>query len=579
MEGFYRQNQLITQINRHVNQFEYEKAIETLTILKKDFPREWISQLKIREFLISKTPHNNYDDFIKTVLLIDILGKKFLDYIFEVKIINSIYANKQVIDEKEIITSTNIVKSYFTALPYIIINAKEKSKEEPQILNYNMTQMFRLFRLIFDSHNLAEKSNYKQIKSNILFGRKALNKYFDYLQMISFWSNFEVVYDYWRKDTYSFSLPRPKKINGKVINLSKIENLLFNELDTVHSATNRAVFCRFNKSKKYKKIMPLKAFLSREESAIANYIFSLYYLEDNVSIGGILLTEWIRAYYLLFSISKIRQCLSYLFPINKSVLIRSERWWINLFVLFGISKKSTENLMKLMKYNKNSSDFYDYPFIETYKKRIVLITCAFRWAQVEYAIESRLNRDGAEPRISGMQFEKKVINLLNSYGVLARPFMQKKNIQCDVAFSLGNDVFICECKSRGRYRKDAGIKDIESSDIKQINRIAAYYRNQKKFILNGLNLVKIDNFYKVVIYSETLNKSIVHDNVIFIDYRMLHSFLVEYKGRYNSLSFKKFLKKYDLTTDINLKINYDSITYKDNDCEIILEIPDTKQIH
>ena len=322
--------------------------------------------------------------------------------------------------------------------------------------------------------------------------------------------------------------------------------------------------------------MPYRMFLSKEESAIFNYIFSLYYLDDNIYIGGVLLTEWIRAYYLLFIISKIRQFLYYLLPINKSIMIRSVRWWKSLFILFGISKNSADNLMKLMKYNMNSSDFYDYPFIEIYKKRIMLVTCAFRWVQVEYVIESRLNRDGAEPRISGIQFEKRVIDLLNSFSVLAKSFEQKNNIQCDVAFHLENDVFICECKSRGRYRRDARIKDIESNDIKQINRIADYYIEHSKIILDGLNLAKIDNFYKMVIYKETLGRSILLDNVIFIDYRMLHSFLVDFKSRYNSLNFRRFLKKYDFTTGTRLKITYDNVTFNENNHNISLEIPDTK---
>lgn len=244
--------------------------------------------------------------------------------------------------------------------------------------------------------------------------------------------------------------------------------------------------------------------------------------------------------------------------------------------MFGISKKSADNLINLMTYNKNSTDFYDYPFIETYKQRLMLVTCAYRWVQVEYAIESRLNQDGAEPRISGIQFEKKVIDLLNSNGIFARAFKQKKNIQCDVAFSLENDVFICECKSRGRYRMNSGIKDIESNDVKQINRITDYYKKHKEIIEKGLQLNKIDNIYKVVIYSEILNKSVVIDNVIFIDYRMLHSFLVNFKNGYNSLNFRKILRKYNLVAEKNYEVNYESITFNLNSHEIILEIPDAK---
>ena len=254
MEPFYKQNELITQINLYISKFEYENAIETLAILKNDFPRNWIKQLKMREFLVRKTTNNHYNDFIKKVSVIDSFGKKFSQFISEVEIINSTYVNKDLADSESIFNSKNIVRSYFASLPYIILDAIKKSKNNPHILNYNMTQMFRLFHLIFDTHDLTEKSNYKQILNNNFISRKVISRYFSYLQMIAIWSNFEVVYDYWRKDTYSFSLSRHNQINGKVINHHKIEKLIFNELDTVFSASDRAIFFRLNKSKKHKNI-------------------------------------------------------------------------------------------------------------------------------------------------------------------------------------------------------------------------------------------------------------------------------------------------------------------------------------
>lgn len=403
------------------------------------------------------------------------------------------------------------------------------------------------------------------------YRRKWIKAYYDYVYALSEWSNINVVYGYWRKDYYSFQIDE-SLVMGRITKEQSVKKLLNIGLEIENREREQSVRWRMNHSNEYQQLMPNKRFLSKEEKAITNHMFSFYFLDDNVIVGKVKLTEWIRAYYIIYMISTFRTKLGLLLPIRSSFFIRSKKWWLFIFKLFGISKESCRYLFDNMIYRENSSDFYDYPFIELYKEKFLVVSSAYSVALVDYILESRLNRNGAEPRIAGKSFELRIIDLLVTCGVEADSFMQKNGIQCDVAFVLDKDIYLCECKSRGRYRKDSNILDINSSDIDQITRIWNFYKNNAEIIRTKFQIKnKIDNVYRLVIYSEILDKSQLFEGVMFADWSMMSQYFTSPKKTFTSLGFRKYLSAYKLPFKHLNSIGIHEVVFKLKDLNFSLE--------
>ncbi len=290
-------------------------------------------------------------------------------------------------------------------------------------------------------------------------------------------------------------------------------------------------------------LAPMGFFDKSEESSYSECLEYFSSSDLNYKVNGVKIPKWLRAYAVIRHVNRefIR---NNTFP-NSS---RPDSWlfistledWINKFTKYGIDYESAKIICKKLIFNKNSIDWFDTPFIKIGEK-IITVPSYTSHIQDSLALISLAAKENFNLEFKGYCFEDRIISDLNTSGIPAVSIKRKdgnKEYQCDVAFILGRDLFLCECKHTSqsatqRKRYDFYNRKIPE-DIEQINRIAEYYSSNIKAILEELNGQRqceytIDwkprHIYKMILYSCKVSGGIIDNSLIITDYTIFTTLL------------------------------------------------------
>lgn len=287
-----------------------------------------------------------------------------------------------------------------------------------------------------------------------------------------------------------------------------------------------------------------KAFLDKWEKASYNEYLE-YFSSDNLDykVSGIELVKWLRAYAVVRYYN--REFLNEnIFPDNgipNSWLYVSTRdHWVQMFTKHGIDRESAKFIYNKLKFKKSSVDWIDSPFIEI-GENVITVPSLVSNIQDVLALMSMATKEDMNLDFKGYCFEDRILDDLRKNQVPAvsiKRKVEKSEYQCDVAFLLGNDLFLCECKHTNqpvtqRKRHDFYNQKIPE-DVEQTNRICDFYSSNLIHVIDEFNNNQECNLasdwkprciYRLIIYSCKLARKLEQDKVIITDYTVFTTLL------------------------------------------------------
>ncbi len=261
----------------------------------------------------------------------------------------------------------------------------------------------------------------------------------------------------------------------------------------------------------------------------------------NETASEIPLNYWIWAYEILVQYSRkwlaeiAKEEIGFIRTLYyKQYFWREKDYWIKTFEEGNIPSKEAEKLFSLMVYDKNSEDLYDSPFVAV-KDKYVIPYFLLKDASVGLILRSRLRKADVNMAKKGKLFEIRIIKMLESKGI---PVIQlhrrdkfngsskKEDYECDVAFILGNTLFLCECKDNGERAVSERIHEFYKEDVKQVNRYCDYFETHKDYVIEvfnqkGYKVSKINKAIRLLIYNTYFHKPIDCDGVKIIDFERI----------------------------------------------------------
>src|SRR5699024_7933545 len=242
------------------------------------------------------------------------------------------------------------------------------------------------------------------------------------------------------------------------------------------------------------------AFIDNWEKASYNEYLE-YFSSDNLNykVSNIELVKWLRAYAVIRYYN--RDFLNKnLFPDNgvpnNWLYISTRDYWIKMFTDHGIDKNSAKIIYNKLKFKKSSVDWFDSPFIEV-GEHVITVPSLISNLQDVIALTSMATKEDMNLDFKGYCYEDRILNDLRNKQIPAISIKRKvgnTEYQCDVAFLLGNDLFLCECKHTTqpvtqRKRYDFYNGKIPK-DVKQTNRICDFYSSNLNHVIDEFNKQK-----------------------------------------------------------------------------------------
>lgn len=300
------------------------------------------------------------------------------------------------------------------------------------------------------------------------------------------------------------------------------------------------------KVNKYTVQLPPTEYLSIDEAEACELIKEYLFISDfnysclvnNDGEIKVKLSELIRAYSILKETSKE-------FIENRDLDTESvhsicrfidEDNLKKLLTLKGIDSNNVENVIKSLTYSKYK-DIYDCPLIK-YRNGYILIPSILECTDISMVILSNVSQFNFE----GELFEDKIIEELRKQGINATKITYKesgKEFQCDVIFSLGKDLYICECKAWGECKNVRSFYEQTKKKIntyEQIQRISNQYKKNVSNIVKCLGLseeYKPRHIYNIIILTTMQGKNERISNTYFIDCSALNKFIKREKPTVN----------------------------------------------
>ncbi|RAS89613.1 hypothetical protein A3863_10360 [Priestia endophytica] len=299
--------------------------------------------------------------------------------------------------------------------------------------------------------------------------------------------------------------------------------------------------------------LPPTEFISEDEAyyilAVGEFLETYDFNEKCLDVS---LSEWIRAYTIIqveaskhleerFSDKRVKPL-----TINNWTIRRDKKYWINLFEKRGISNKSAEIILENLIFTKDSKDLLDCPFI-SHLDEIILIPSIAASIDPSMSLVSLLTKNEVDISFKGTGLEQRVLRELNKKGIKAISIKRTSDndtYECDVVFTLNNDLFFIELKAFGQprttreyynllfklYGEHNNSKDNkeERSATEQLNRIVKFYEANLNIVREELNLSNKwipKNIRKVVLTTAKLGNPMFVDDCFIADTSTFFCFL------------------------------------------------------
>jgi hypothetical protein len=291
--------------------------------------------------------------------------------------------------------------------------------------------------------------------------------------------------------------------------------------------------------------LPPKQFVSKDEIATYYNCKQYFYLEtlDQV-ILDVPFKEWIRAYSVLKIISNdfIKQRdFSQELKLSTVCLLLNKQQIESHFYEFGISIGNMQKIIDRLTYGSKDTDLFDTPIINFKENEYIIMPSLAINTDIARVLMCNFLKKKSNMDFKGTGFENQVLKELSEKGIKCSGLYAKGKLvgdseerpfQCDVAFILNEDLYLCECKSfsqptthRGFYNL-IGKKQDTTND--QFKKIADFYKLNIDIVRAKLNLPHSWNprkIYKFILVSTPLGSREKIGDTFVIDYSAFSTFL------------------------------------------------------
>lgn len=374
---------------------------------------------------------------------------------------------------------------------------------------------------------------------------------------------FEILEE-WKYNYIKIDMDKNKCVNTEMINKEDTLNY-FVELERYENS-RQIYISKFKKesfieNRQSSTLPPIEYFNSVEYESYQeckNY-FKTEHL--NYEIKDITLAKWIRAYSVIRAYNAEFKGQTP-FPdssIPKDWLyISTKEKWINIFIEHGIDKNSAETIFENLKFTKKSKDLFDNPFI-ILNDKVITVPSIISEIHIISAIISMSTNNQLNLEFKGYTFENHIIKDLEKNNIdviaLTRNY-QNQEYQCDAAFVIGRDLFICECKNNIQPKtlnyRHRFYEERIPTDIIQLKRIGDFYSSNLNHIIDELNLKYKNKYplnwkprrvYYLLMYNSKIARILKYPEAIVTDYSIFSScinkrYLTMFSSGDSLISFK-----------------------------------------
>lgn len=526
------------------------------------------------------------------------------NYKFEASIINNLF--QEIYESVEYKTTLEIpskieVQTYLACLEIILsqinnINCypisiefehASKSFDSDEARNRDMFDYISIisgkilnYLLWYKQNNISINTNIKLEKKYLLLASNHFSSY-DKINLLNDVSDYWKYYDYKIKQKYEDSeisfTPRKAEYLKNTISTSRFESRrhLIN-IQVEHLKIDKKIINRHNPK------LPHKEFINRDEF-ISYHTFVEYFYINNIEmkILNVPANQWIRSLSILkkkanefLETRKIKED-SHLYDI---CLYFDRKNLVADFLKYGIENENIDTIFKNLIFNSRNNDLFDAPLIQIDQNSFLIVPSILANIDTTRVLMCMFLEKKTDMNFKGIGFENKIIKELKSQNIIASSLNSKRKnksgedriYQCDVAFLIDNDLFICECKAYSQpvtHRNYYELIDKKEDTITvQLKQIFDYYKNNLDIVKSQLKLptdYKFNKIHSLLITTVPLGKSEKINSTFIIDHSAFSNFIRRedptipilsqnkgckldlfslYKGEITKEKFLKFLK-------------------------------------
>ncbi|MCH5152530.1 MAG: hypothetical protein J1F68_01020 [Clostridiales bacterium] len=502
---------------------------------------ENIKELKSCDFLVDVRGTHKFNKLVDDILE-KLQIKEAIAYLEEINIINAIFEECARLQSKIDAVPPNLIlplllywgsynvekyesakaKDFFKGKHADSVTAYEKNAEltiqaiKSLIYNEKVYSDSKFMCSLNDADALSSPFKYKRCVMEYL-----INSY-----NVSMWHE---KYNYWKKNIYGLEI-----INDKEVHLSILDKIRLTQYTSPYIKEKIMSFIYENNAlhEYYFYIKPFRNLTPKVMEYTSQKILDKhFYCESaDIEIKSVKIKYWIKAYVIIYKISQNnsnKDIVSFSKILSNHIYCKTKKQWINIFVKNGIPVESATIVFDNMILRKGATDLYDYPFIPINNKYAICLSIT-KWIHAARSVISRFNSQDINIDIKGHNFEK---NLYRFLDLTKTPYVQmhhhvdREEYECDAVFYMNDTFVFCECKSRTGHELETRESVKYLDDVKQLNRIVSFYKNNMNFVFEAFEKkrikIKSKKFYSIksiVIHSGTVDGVIVKDDVYIMDF-------------------------------------------------------------
>ncbi|WP_079908711.1 hypothetical protein [Paenibacillus sp. 32352] len=390
------------------------------------------------------------------------------------------------------------------------------------------------------------------------------------------------IVDYWKYNQYKM------KLTGKTIyfEAKNKTNYLANEISLSRFETRREkINIEIGHHHKEYAVHPINSeaselaptqFIDTDEVMTFYSCMEYFYLDTfDQMISDVSLMEWIRALTILKIMCKKHKG-------NRKVddpitllslcLVVDKKEIENHFTNHGIAKDNVIKIIDQLTFSTKDTDLFDTPLLRVNESQFVIVPSIVASMDITRVLMCNFLKKESNMDFKGYGFEKVIIADLLKQNIVAGGLNTKgllvngteRTFQCDLAFILGNDLFLCEIKAFSQPTTHRGfyelLKKKEEATV-QLESISEFYSNNIHIVRSQLGLPEMwspTKIYKLLIVTPPVGMCENINNTFVIDYSALSTFFERKKPGITALSARKQLE-FNIYPELNGEITTEKL--------------------
>ena len=599
------------ELKKLIKRKQYNEIVEYVgSVISQHSLSEIIAFLKKEEVFIDRNGKRCYDQY--TYILRD-KCPLFIEYCDELELVNQLFAQERKLQRvlKGVPKNKRLSNIVYCLNTNYLLSLKKLKSLKPQkdgiqdtgitldgtALLYNVT-----FKSILYDDEIWQDGAFCYNAFDYKFDFCEYKKCHKYMQLSSITNAWDTVYKDWKQgfvkifrqgDMVATEYLKDTQLEWLKLSKAKLQIYDYIKELEISNVASKDPRCFSDELKDFDELIAwgtIKAYL---------HINDLDTIIDDVPIRF-----WIKAYCALTRYSKKVNFINSIYSINfvrtflsNRFLLKTSKKWITLFTDNGIPIEYAAKIFECLKYNKKSSDLYDFPFVKV-KKKYMIIPALLQIAHPGELLKSRFRQNDFNISEKGKSFEKELLELVSKQNIPALQIRRKDSQQeyeCDLAFVLGDTLFLCECKDNGDKYVFNYISEFYRNDLQQAKRIFDFYDKhideiKVEFSNQNIKIGNIKRIEKLIIYNTVFHSIIEENGVKIVDAERFVSYFRRgnldkricqlYKGPIDCLlgkiTYAKFIKylKSNYTIcgyDKIIRLDYEEFEFGDLDINIQFE--------